>query len=615
MRSRLLSIFLLLSGLISLIILFFIPSDPKNAVLLGYSVTRIILTITLLGINLVLLISCVVLFVSQKINSRADRFLSGGKRGSRLPSLLILFAVVVVVISLIFIYAWYRTADLYGAVFLRLFPLFLFAGLGCGLLLIAMRAYHAEFASKLNEAWLRINHYNRNKLITWGIILVMFTLAGVVFFQLSSSHSQEINQSPDFSDQQSYLFIAEEMVRTGYQYKGDRNRTPLYPYLLTLVYDKSMDTSAFFLKAKNFSIFLSIGTLALIFIISLKFLPLWHASVLTLINAIGVYVYKAGYVQPELLFYALNFASFILMCLMLIKPRVLTGILTGLVLAIAYLTKASILPGLLLFLVIYFFQIAYQVYMRFMSQEVNNPAAPQLTTRLSSIILLVITFLALLFPYIRENKQMFGSYFYNVNSTFYIWYDTWEQVEIGTSAHGDDVGWPDMPADEIPSLRKYLQQHSPAQMVERVLSGVISQAENLSRPYGKINYLLIYTISLIIFLMMNVRASVSILRKNLTLIIFCFLYFAGYLLLFAWYSPIAEYHDERFTYGLFLPYLFSIFIALDEMGRVIPTIKLRNKVLYTSWLVSILHTFILLASFYEFVTVAAKRMSNRWYGK
>jgi len=443
----------------------------------------------------------------------------------------------------------------------------------------------------------------------------MFTLAGVVYFQLSSRHSQEINQSPDFSDQQSYLFIAEEMVRTGYQYKGDRNRTPLYPYLLTLVHDKSMDTSAFFLKAKIFSIFLSIGTLALIFIISLKFLPLWHASVLTLINAIGVYVYKAGYVQPELLFYALNFASFILMCLMLIKPRVLTGILTGLVLAIAYLTKASILPGLLLFLVIYFFQITYQVYMRFMSQEVNNPAAPQLTTRLSSIILLVITFFALLFPYIRENKQMFGSYFYNVNSTFYIWYDTWEQVEIGTSAHGDDVGWPDMPADEIPSLRKYLQEHSPAQMVERFTSGLISQAENLSRPYGKINYLLIYTMALIAFLLLDIQASFTMLRKHLLLIVFCVLYFSGYLILFAWYSPIAEYHDMRFTYGLFLPYLFSIFLALSKMTDAVRTIKFRNKVIDTSNLLSLLHTLVLVASFYELVTVTAKRMANRWYGK
>jgi hypothetical protein len=376
-----------------------------------------------------------------------------------------------------------------------------------------------------------------------------------------------------------------------------------------------MDTSTFFTVAKNFGIFLSLGTLAFVFLISIKFLPLWHAAVLTAINAIGVYVYKAAYVQPELLFYALNYASFVLMCLMLTRPSIGLGILTGVTLALSYLSKASILPGLALFLAIYIFKSIYQVILTRSSGGRRDHVDLPTATRVGAILLLLITFIVFLLPYIQENKKLFGSYFYNVNATFYIWYDSWEQVESGTSAHGDDVGWPDMPPEDIPSLRKYLQQHSPAQMAERLLSGVINQAENLSRPYGKINYLLIYTISLIVFLMVNVRASVSMLRKHLTLIIFCFLYFAGYLLLFAWYSPIAEFHDERFTYGLFLPYLFSIFIALNEMARVVPTIKLRNKVLYISGLVSILHTFILLGSIYEFVTVAAKRMSNRWYGK
>lgn len=615
MRSKTLSIFLLLFGLISLIILLFIPSDPKNAVLFGYSVTRIILTIILLGINFIVLTTCVVLYTSKETFMKADNYLSGAKKGSLVPSLIILLSATGVVFSIIFFYAWYKTAELYGAVFLRLFPLVLFVGLLSGLFLLAMRAYHAEFVSRYYQARDQISHLNRNKLITWGITLVVFGLLGVVYFQLSSRHSREINQSPDFSDQESYLYIAEEIVRTDYQYKGDRNRTPLYPYLLTLVYEGSIDSSTFFSEAKKFSIFLSIGTLAFVFIISMQFLPLWHTVVLTAINAIGIYVYKAGYVQPELLFYALNFASFILMCLMLTRPGVFLGILTGITLALTYLTKASILPGLALFLVIYVIKLIYQVILTRSSKNSKDPAEPLISTQLGAILLLVITFLGLLFPYIQENKKMFGSYFYNVNSTFYIWYDTWEQVENGTSAHGDDVGWPDMPADEIPSLIKYIQEHSPAQMAERIISGVISQAENLSHPYGRINYLLIYTLSLMVFLLLDIRASFVMLHKHLLLVTFCTLYFAGYLLLFSWYSPIAEYHDERFTYGLFLPYLFAVFVALHKMTGIVPTIKLRNRILHTSNLVSILHTLIMLGSFYEFVTVAAKRMSNRWYGK
>ena len=35
---------------------------------------------------------------------------------------------------------------------------------------------------------------------------------------------------------------------------------------------------------------------------------------------------------------------------------------------------------------------------------------------------------------------MFGQYFYNVNSTFYIWYDEWGDAIKGARAHGDRVG-------------------------------------------------------------------------------------------------------------------------------------------------------------------------------
>ena len=67
------------------------------------------------------------------------------------------------------------------------------------------------------------------------------------------------------------------------------------------------------------------------------------------------------------------------------------------------------------------------------------------------LMLIVFTFLAVEYPHISNSKRIYGHYFYNVNSTFYIWYDSWDDVMQGTRVHGDRVGWPDMPEDQIPS--------------------------------------------------------------------------------------------------------------------------------------------------------------------
>ncbi|MCE7984836.1 MAG: hypothetical protein DYG89_26995 [Caldilinea sp. CFX5] len=132
--------------------------------------------------------------------------------------------------------------------------------------------------------------------------------------------------------------------------------------------------------------------------------------------------------------------------------------LTGVVAGIAHLTKASILPGLALFLAFAGLRWGWT------ALQCRNPAQGGLPQRLLShllpVLLVGVCFLLTVYPYISTSKRVFGHYFYNVNSTFYMWYDSWEEAKQGTRAHGARVGWPDMPPEEIPSLRKYLREHT-----------------------------------------------------------------------------------------------------------------------------------------------------------
>jgi hypothetical protein len=199
-------------------------------------------------------------------------------------------------------------------------------------------------------------------------------------------------------------------------------------------------------------------------------------------------------------------------------------------------------------------------------------------------------FMIVVFPYIRQNKTLFGRYFYNVNTTFYMWYDSWEEVSKGTRDHGDKVGWPDMPEDQIPSMRKYLRDHTNRQIAARVVGGTGAIWGLTWRSYGYAPFVIFYLVCLAAIALQNkteFRRWIAM-RKNAVLAFFVVAYFGGYLLVYAWYTAIAL--SDRFALALFLPamFVFVRFLALAQRenwrlarirGRSIPASAVGPAVL------------------------------------
>lgn len=67
---------------------------------------------------------------------------------------------------------------------------------------------------------------------------------------------------------------------------------------------------------------------------------------------------------------------------------------------------------------------------------------------------MVVCFLGVMAPYLINSKRVFGRYFYNVNTTFYIWYDNWPLASVGTYSYGDHDGWPTLPRSQLPGPRQ-----------------------------------------------------------------------------------------------------------------------------------------------------------------
>ena len=160
-----------------------------------------------------------------------------------------------------------------------------------------------------------------------------------------------------------------------------------------------------------------------IFFFTRMFLPTFQSLLLTLIAAGSIYIFRAGYVQPEPLYYFLAYVTFVFMAWMLVNPSLPLAVATGVIAAIAYTVKPSGLPVVFLFVIVFSAKALFEWNSGAARKEMGRKILPLLWNKLGNLAVVVVVFLGLLSPYLLENKRMFGQYFYNANTTFFIWYD------------------------------------------------------------------------------------------------------------------------------------------------------------------------------------------------
>lgn len=386
------------------------------------------------------------------------------------------------------------------------------------------------------------------------IFLLLIALVGL-YLHGASLQNHLVNTDPGRSDQRSYLISAREMSESNYNYLVPRNRMPVYPLLQSLAYKSGMSEEEYFVVGKDFNTYLSLIILVIIYFLAQRlFSPLLTVN-LMLITGFTVFMFKAPFFQVELLFYILNLGAFLMMIRLFRNPSIKNGVIAGLILGIAHMTKASVILGLLIF----FGFMGLNILIDFLKR---TPAKQIVKQKIVPLGLLLLTFIVSISVYISNSKKVYGHYFYNVNSTFYIWYDDWGQAIQGTRAHGDRVGWPDMPEEEIPGPAKYFREHSTGQIVERFRTGIEGILNNSIYSYGYFIYLAFYTILFCLVAIVNWRTCLALFKKHFVLVFFVAAYFLFYFLAVAWYVPIND--GNRFILAYFLPYMFVLFYVFHS---------------------------------------------------
>src|SRR5262245_4335253 len=395
-------------------------------------------------------------------------------------------------------------------------------------------------------------------------------LVTVGFLLLWGTHRQSIVviNNMNRTDQSAYMDYAKQLAQTDFQYEGDRNRMPLYPALMALFYQDGMSDAEFFALGKRVGIAIGLVVLLMTFTIFKQRARTIDALTALLVAMFTVFAYKSPYFQTEVLFYGITLLLFVLLLSLLRQPRIRTAGVTGLIGGLAHLTKASVLPAILLGAACLLLGAVVDwrraLFNQNFRREQTLSARSALLAPLCCASVLLTIFLLVIFPYLRTSKARFGSYFYNVNSTFYIWYDSWTEAEQGTKAHGDRDGWPVMPEEDIPSFRKYLHEHSVGDIVRRFVGGVAVILSAVMRSYGYAWFVIFYLVALVSLTVQNGgprRFLALFWRTNPSVVLFVAAYFMGYLALYAWYTRIVS--GNRIVLAQFLPGMFLIVRSLS----------------------------------------------------
>ncbi len=433
---------------------------------------------------------------------------------------------------------------------------------------------------------------------------------GLFFLSLYLNVAQQqskVNSDLTRNDQSAYMNFAREAYETHLQYTGSRNRMPLYPFIQALFYSPEMDDEAFFEQGKQLNIALSLVCLLALGITFFAKFSKIYAFYAMLVIAFLVFAIKSPYFQTEILFYTLFGFAFILSLDTLISPKWYKSIGVGLLFALAHFSKASAMPGLFIFVSSYGILFLFKLFSRSLSRE-------QVRQILYYALAPLAVFMILLFPYFQESKEKYSTYFYNVNTTFYMWYDSWAEVKNGTRLAGDRRGWPHMTHEEIPSLSKYLDEHSADEIIDRLGRGITQIL--WSGCYGRWSRyrygycsqvglsLIILVLGLLILPFKGIRLRNS--YKYIHIVWYVLLFCTLYALSFVWYIPVIGKGPRTFL-ALVIPLLWTIGLALHS-----PQIQSLQFTLFQRP-IKVLHTvylLMLLTLFYEIHQLVAFRAAT-----
>ena len=379
----------------------------------------------------------------------------------------------------------------------------------------------------------------------------------------ASEHARVVNTVKARGDQSAYLYEAQILYRNWHGLNDPpvvqpRNRMPVYPAFLAAFYNPAWTDWEFFEVAKVATIYLSIGLLAVIGLVLIQTLPFVPAMNALSILAFGVFIFKAGYTQSELLFYTLHFLTFVACWRMFLAGSpgraIAYGAGAGGIAAVAHLTKAAMLPFVGLAMVVGLGGA--------LASLLQREGISRVVLRMVGSVVMIAVFVAVLWPYLATSKRVHGQYFYNVNTAVLVWYDGYAQAAVALTTYGPN-GWPPGPPSNRPGPLRYWREHTISQIAARLGAGLQNMAAVLYRDYWFSKFLLMQLIALAVVVATRREMVAPLLRRHAVLVVFLITYAAVFIPAIAFYAPTSGTGTGRFLLAHVAPLLFALSALLS----------------------------------------------------
>lgn len=443
----------------------------------------------------------------------------------------------------------------------------------------------------------RINNKTSSVLLKIGLFGALVSI-----YYFSSSYLARANDNLMKYDQINYINAVIKTYDSNYWYLGDRVRMPGYHYLQVLFLRPGMTVEEMFTIGKQVNIILSFFLLVGLYFIVKQYFATREALLFTLLTAGLVFIFGAGYFRVELIYYFFLFTSFLCMYKSISSRELKYFFMAALLSTISYLLKASMLLTMYIFLLMILILISKLVLeSKYLLKDAKSKVGSRYSPLIKGVGVFAITFLLLSSPYLIENKKTYGSYFYNIATNSYIWYDDPGQYSKVLGEEGESgIDWLKVNKEEFPSASTYFGSHSVREIITRFYTGAIFLTSIGSWSYYTYFVAIIVAYYILAAFVVALALSKKSFKKYLTKIeakhLFVVLFILINFLAILWYSRLEI--TDRFIMALFLPLLFCLFYILNiAQGRWM--IRIFNKKLDVT---SLLHLFPLILVSLIFVT-------------
>jgi hypothetical protein len=268
------------------------------------------------------------------------------------------------------------------------------------------------------------------------------------------------NQDSTASDQGAEMWMAAMARKDLLPQRTDGVRHPLYSWVARFVFTE--DKGEFFSRGKWLNTALCVLFLGVLGLAAARWLDPLALANLLLLASLGILLVRGTYFQPEPLYYILSFLAAVLAWRLLGGGPLWVWAVFGVVCGLAYLSKPSLQPLLIVFGAAFAFRVVLAL----------RGSGWNVAANLGGLVLAMGILGVMLVPLALFSASHFGKPLFNYTK-YWMWMDDFE-----TEAWPFQDKYPGLaqlrtlPPEETPSLGWYFQRHSTADFSSRLASGM-----------------------------------------------------------------------------------------------------------------------------------------------